>query len=868
MPYTPVCHYYQAGCCRKGDECTFVHPKVRCRTYAADGWCPYGYNCHFWHDPSVKSNVSLTKKPCQFFANNQCKYGDKCSFSHDIDSEQNNGVTLEEYRAAKKLVELCISNQSSASANTETSAWTLVECSSEPNIARISSTLLSESSNKNMTSAPIYVNNQNIVSCVKQHYGKPTSVRILKYQGVSKDEVVKLSHLEIERLKKYYPPEKLREIESTKDYQTFCIRFSATDPGWVYDVREVLLNITIPHLYPKKPLQITAIMQDNLPTVLVEYLNKSIASWIRYKHQYFERMQRIELYLRPFFLWFDRNLEELFTEGLRKYKAILENGNFSSISSLVSIGNGVDDICKSQQVEDEVSREISCLDSDKLIGLIPPVMHSKLPVNDEQSSQNLTTDNVLQVRNDTDLLQSTKRILEKTGDRLSTQLKSSGLRTGKNTHHIYSSQRKTASYLSNLSPENDNLMDFIHLVVPEGKSSNEPQESNCSSDTQSYSSDENDNSVNESEVNLETREPLLKSTGSNSDDEANVPKSSVDDEKKKLGVSSSEACTLNSPGTQKLLMSDFRLFGKAGTFIQRRLSVSLHCTRCRLPFQWIFTFHGAQRMDIFNNHNMTDRFLRSLPPYTANCARCQHSFSLLFQSSLAHGFEKIVGTLHLEGCIADDIPPKQSDGIIWCTGCFSSVRINELDFERPHTRRCFKCHSLIGLEFTKFHLELIKQPSNVTISKTDNCRNKQEASSEVSRRLQRTLNSAQNALIQDGSPLPAFGSCKHYRKSYRWLRFPCCGRLEPCDVCHDNSAVDGHEMEMATRMICGFCSKEQPFSAVKPCVRCGKMLSGTRSSHWEGGKGCRNRVIMSRKDSKKYSQVNKVISKKKTSKNK
>ncbi|CAH8479893.1 unnamed protein product [Heterobilharzia americana] len=217
------------------------------------------------------------------------------------------------------------------------------------------------------------------------------------------------------------------------------------------------------------------------------------------------------------------------------YKAILENGNFSSISSLVSIGNGVDDICKSQQVEDEVSREISCLDSDKLIGLIPPVMHSKLPVNDEQSSQNLTTDNVLQVRNDTDLLQSTKRILEKTGDRLSTQLKSSGLRTGKNTHHIYSSQRKTASYLNNLSPENDNLMDFIHLVVPEGKSSNEPQESNCSSDTQSYSSDENDNSVNESEVNLETREPLLKSTGSNSDDEANVPKSSVDDEKKKLG---------------------------------------------------------------------------------------------------------------------------------------------------------------------------------------------------------------------------------------------------------------------------------------------------------------------------------------------
>lgn len=75
-------------------------------------------------------------------------------------------------------------------------------------------------------------------------------------------------------------------------------------------------------------------------------------------------------------------------------------------------------------------------------------------------------------------------------------------------------------------------------------------------------------------------------------------------------------------------------------------------------------------------------------------------------------------------------------------------------------------------------------------------------------------------------------------------------------------------MELATRMICGFCSKEQPFSTNKPCVRCDKMLSGTRSSHWEGGKGCRNQVTMSRKDSRKYSHVNKVISKKKTKRSK
>ncbi len=29
--------------------------------------------------------------------------------------------------------------------------------------------------------------------------------------------------------------------------------------------------------------------------------------------------------------------------------------------------------------------------------------------------------------------------------------------------------------------------------------------------------------------------------------------------------------------------------------------------------------------------------------------------------------------------------------------------------------------------------------------------------------------------LRQGEPLPGLGTCKHYRHSYRWLRFPCCG---------------------------------------------------------------------------------------------
>ena len=62
-------------------------------------------------------------------------------------------------------------------------------------------------------------------------------------------------------------------------------------------------------------------------------------------------------------------------------------------------------------------------------------------------------------------------------------------------------------------------------------------------------------------------------------------------------------------------------------------------------------------------------------------------------------------------------------------------------------------------------------------------------------------------LIRIGQPLPDYGTCKHYKKSFRWMRFPCCGKCYPCDHCHEEN--EEHEMELANRMICGFCAKEQ-----------------------------------------------------------
>ena len=110
-----------------------------------------------------------------------------------------------------------------------------------------------------------------------------------------------------------------------------------------------------------------------------------------------------------------------------------------------------------------------------------------------------------------------------------------------------------------------------------------------------------------------------------------------------------------------------------------------------------------------------------------------------------------------------------------------------------------------------------------------------------------------------GQPLPQNGACSHYSKSFRWYRFPCCGRAFPCDDCHDEAIkrgeTDPHETERAARFLCGWCAREQPIATTKKC-ECGvdwsKGAAPSRSVHWEGGKGMRERTTMSRKDTHKY----------------
>ena len=54
----------------------------------------------------------------------------------------------------------------------------------------------------------------------------------------------------------------------------------------------------------------------------------------------------------------------------------------------------------------------------------------------------------------------------------------------------------------------------------------------------------------------------------------------------------------------------------------------------------------------------------------------------------------------------------------------------------------------------------------------------------------------------------------------------------------------------------------QTYAPDRPCVACSSSLTKASSAHWEGGKGCRDKIKMSRNDDAKYKNSNKTVSKK------
>lgn len=278
------------------------------------------------------------------------------------------------------------------------------------------------------------------------------------------------------------------------------------------------------------------------------------------------------------------------------------------------------------------------------------------------------------------------------------------------------------------------------------------------------------------------------------------------------------------PGTIQLSLQQTRLKG-IGLLLLTQMGLALKCDRCKV---------ATPLPDLRPN---VDRIYA--------CRKCTAKGTVRFMMDTIHEGSRVAGYLRCKGGTPLELLPSTFQ--VTCATCCppdenpsaSTTKITAVQVGELVSLDCRHCHREMSLEIGK--ADWVAMPGLAPAS---------------GKRIP-----SQKLPSAIGEPLPNLGACKHYKKSLRWFRFPCCGKAYPCDECHDEDNAD-HRSEWATRMICGACSREMPIGT-KECA-CGAAPGSTRrSTHWEGGKGMRDQTQMSRKDAKKYRNLTKPVPAKK-----
>lgn len=286
------------------------------------------------------------------------------------------------------------------------------------------------------------------------------------------------------------------------------------------------------------------------------------------------------------------------------------------------------------------------------------------------------------------------------------------------------------------------------------------------------------------------------------------------------------------------LGAEVRLVGLAlegfATLLPSSLRLQVVCGRCRKPTELESEGAGTQPRSV-----------------EAPCPVCRQKLEVRVAPTICHG--GCVAIAHVLGVGCHPVQFFRGDFTASCGDCTESVRVRNVGPGYRKRSNCTACHAKLNLavEGAEVIGATVAHWRQIAAEEGDRLNER--------RRLQHARRSEREMGIRVGQPLPHQGACKHFMKSYRWLRFPCCGRAFPCDDCHDEQS--DHPYEWANRMLCGYCSFEQ-LAAKDRCGNCGKGTTRARTAFWEGGEGCRNRAAMSRNDTHKYSGLGKCVSKK------
>ncbi|CAN7992702.1 unnamed protein product [Ixodes hexagonus] len=775
-----------------------------CRFFAKHGHCRYGDRCRYPHDVSglsdaetvegkhaAKRELSSAAAPtemCRFYERTgYCRFGRSCRYVHRPRRRTKNGQGVD--KTALKCRPVEVADPNCTQGIPATAVVIPAHAQVEDVAPKASDADLTCHSNEVVGSK----SQQQLLSSTRvpaQNVSSPN----LSDQGpkgeLTEEEMLKESRArEIEQFRRRYRRCRKIAAANEENAEKFSFLFQPTDPDWPFDVKELSLLVSFPQSYPKECFTLQVLDEEAvLPSTLLRDLNRAVSSWLLEKHATNERLGQTQLILRPFLRWFDRNLEELFIEGLRKVVKKMQLAEAAGLEFVPfeHLALKVD----GEQPETIGGMDAVPIESEDARGVKPSTCNGFAQHIDAEAPSGVVCNGLLRGFSEAKESDPTQVVSQDGG------------------HDDSAKIEKTRDCRTGCSIE-----------------------AKGSDPIQAVSQDKGHNDSAKIEENTRNRkaEEQLGNTGVHKSDEKGKQDDSAKSEQPDAQRPRADILVNQKRGTE-VKFRRLELGESVATLECLKVALRIQCSRCRC------------------NADLTT------PPRRRNvvtCGRCSQSGALTFRPNLMHAFNSVVGYLDLTDYQVVDLVLSGCIFAVECFGCNRRISTDGIHYGQRRSIWCQFCNAkmVVLMESIKFQqLQPAKAAGNFTV------------------KMSKAVKNVKDPAIQEGKPLPAGGICKHYKKSFRWLRFPCCGKAYPCDKCHEEQE-GSHEMKFATRMICGHCAKEQPFAAEKPCVACGSFMTKKPTAHWEGGRGCRDSIKMSRDDNKKYSGIGKTISRKAQDKN-
>ena len=167
------------------------------------------------------------------------------------------------------------------------------------------------------------------------------------------------------------------------------------------------------------------------------------------------------------------------------------------------------------------------------------------------------------------------------------------------------------------------------------------------------------------------------------------------------------------------------------------------------------------------------------PLTKSTCSGCSSVVGLRFQAGLVHQRNTVLGYLDIEGGTPLDMLP--SDFLLNCEApdCAAEVSCPRVLLGHPALSLCRGCHAELTTTIGAATFVPVAGSGGGGGGGGGGHRGGAgRAAVGIARAQARRGASAHDKAmgLVAGKPLPNNGSCAHYRRSHRWMRFPCCGK--------------------------------------------------------------------------------------------